>query len=117
MRLGYSAGEAIGPDIFKFYRGIGFNLQQLYGMTDSGMFVTVQPNGEIKSDTVGKPAYEVDIKIAENGDVMFKSPGIFQEYLKTRLHLRERSRRARRRSERPARERGCEGILPWYFRR
>lgn len=82
VRLGYTAGEAIGPDIFKFYRGIGFNLKQLYGMTESSVFVTIQPNGEIKPDTVGKPAYDVDIKIADNGEVMFKSPGIFQEYFK-----------------------------------
>lgn len=82
VRLGYTAGEAIGPDIFKFYRGIGLNLKQLYGMTESSVFVTIQPNGEIKPDTVGKPAYDVDIKIADNGEVMFKSPGIFQEYFK-----------------------------------
>lgn len=82
VRLGYTAGEAIGPDIFRFYRGIGLNLKQLYGMTESSVFVTIQPDGEIKPDTVGKPAYDVEIKIAESGEVMFRSPGIFQEYFK-----------------------------------
>jgi long-chain acyl-CoA synthetase len=82
VRLAYTAGEAIGPDIFNFYRGIGLNLKQLYGMTESSVFITIQPNGEIKPDTVGKPAYDVEIKIADNGEVMFRSPGIFQEYFK-----------------------------------
>lgn len=82
VRLGYTAGEAIGPEIFNFYRGIGLNLKQLYGMTEASVFVTIQPDGEIKPDTVGKPALDVEIKIADNGEVMFKSPGIFQEYYK-----------------------------------
>lgn len=82
VRIGYTAGEAIGPDIFNFYRGIGLNLKQLYGMTEASVFVTIQPDGEIKSDTVGKPAYDVEIKIAENGEVLFKSPGLFREYYK-----------------------------------
>lgn len=82
VRLGYTAGEAIGPEIFNFYRGIGLNLKQLYGMTEASVFVTIQPDGEVKPDTVGKPAEGVDIKIDDNGEVLFKSPGIFQEYYK-----------------------------------
>ena len=82
VRLGYTAGEAIGPEIFNFYRGIGLNLKQLYGMTEASVFVTVQPDGEVKPDTVGKPAEGVNIKIDENGEVLFKSPGTFQEYFK-----------------------------------
>jgi long-chain acyl-CoA synthetase len=80
VRIGYTAGEAIGPDIFNFYRGIGLNLKQLYGMTEAGVFVTIQPDGEIKADTVGTPAYDVELRIDDNGEVMFKSPGIFKEY-------------------------------------
>jgi len=82
IRLAYTAGEAIGPDIFNFYRSIGLNLKQLYGMTEASVFVTMQPDGEIKDDTVGKPAPEVEIKIAENGEVLFRSPGVFREYYK-----------------------------------
>ena len=82
VRIAYTAGEAISPDIFDFYRSLGLNLKQLYGMTESSVFITIQPNGEIKSDTVGIPAPGVDVKIDDNGEVMFKSAGIFQEYYK-----------------------------------
>ncbi len=82
VRLGYTAGEAIGPDIFNFYRGLGLNLKQLYGSTEASVFVTIQPDGEIKPDTVGTPAPEVELRIAENGEVLFRSPGVFQEYYK-----------------------------------
>lgn len=82
IRLAYTAGEAIGPDIFDFYRALGINLKQLYGSTEASVFITIQPDGEIKADTVGKPAPGVDIKIADSGEVMFRGPGVFVEYYK-----------------------------------
>ncbi|MFY0611312.1 MAG: AMP-binding protein [Hyphomicrobiaceae bacterium] len=82
LRVGYTAGEAIGPEIFSFYRSLGINLKQLYGQTEASVYVTMQPDGEIYPDTVGRPAPEVEIEIAENGEVMFRSPGVFQEYYK-----------------------------------
>jgi len=85
MRIGYTAGEAIGPDIFDFYRSLGLNLKQLYGMTEASVFVCMQPDGQIKADTVGVPAPGVEIKIADNGEVLVKSPGIFQSYFKNEL--------------------------------
>ena len=82
IRLAYTAGEAIGPDIFDFYRSLGVNLKQLYGSTEASVFITIQPDGEIKADTVGKPAPGVEIKIADSGEVMFRGPGVFVEYFK-----------------------------------
>lgn len=82
IRLAYTAGEAIGPDIFDFYRSLGVNLKQLYGSTEASVFITIQPDGEVAADTVGKPAIGVEIKIAESGEVMFRSPGVFVEYFK-----------------------------------
>jgi long-chain acyl-CoA synthetase len=82
MRLGYTAGEAIGPDIFDFYRSLGLNLKQLYGMTETSVFICMQPDGQIKADTVGIAAPEVEIKIAESGEVLVKSPGVFLTYYK-----------------------------------
>ncbi|WP_299395477.1 AMP-binding protein [Pelagibius sp.] len=82
IRLAYTAGEAIGPDIFDFYRSLGVNLKQLYGSTEASVFITIQPDGEIEADTVGKPALDVEIKIADNGEVMFRGPGVFVEYFK-----------------------------------
>jgi len=82
VRLCYTAGEAIGPDMFEFYRSLGLNMKQLYGMTEASVFIAMQPDGEVKRDTVGKPAPGVEIRIADGGEVLFKSPGVFQEYFK-----------------------------------
>jgi long-chain acyl-CoA synthetase len=82
IRVGYTAGEAIGPEIFRFFRSIGVNLKQLYGQTEASVYITAQPDGEIYADTVGKPNIDVDVKIAEGGEVLFKSPGVFQGYYK-----------------------------------
>jgi long-chain acyl-CoA synthetase len=82
VRVGYTAGEAIGPEIFDFYRSLGINLKQLYGQTEASVFVTVQPDGEVRADTVGVPAPGVELRIADNGEVFYKSPGAFVEYYK-----------------------------------
>ena len=82
VRVAYTAGEAIGPDLFAFYRSIGLNLKQLYGQTEAFLYVTAQPDGEIYSDTVGPACPNVDIRIADNGEVLFKSPGMFSGYFK-----------------------------------
>ncbi|WP_102870870.1 AMP-binding protein [Phaeobacter inhibens] len=80
IRVGYTAGEAIGPEIFDFYRSLGINLKQLYGQTEATVFITVQPDGEVRADTVGVPAPDVEIKIADNGEIFYRSPGTFVEY-------------------------------------
>ena len=82
VRVAYTAGEAIGPEIFDFWRSLGINLKQLYGQTEASVFITVQPDGEVRSDTVGVPAPGVEIRIAENGEVFYRSPGAFVEYYK-----------------------------------
>ncbi len=80
VRVAYTAGEAIGPDLFVFYRSIGINLKQLYGSTETSVFVCVQPDGKVRDDTVGPPVKGVEIRVADNGEVMVKSPGLFKEY-------------------------------------
>ncbi|HEU5018881.1 MAG TPA: AMP-binding protein [Pseudolabrys sp.] len=82
VRVAYTAGEAIGPDLFAFYRSIGLNLKQLYGQTEAFLYLTAQPDGEIHSDTVGPPCPNVDLRIADNGEVLFKSPGMFAGYFR-----------------------------------
>lgn len=82
VRVGYTAGEAIGPEIFDFFRSLGINLKQLYGQTEASIFVTVQPDGEVRSDTVGVPAPDVEVKIGSDGEVYYRSPGAFVEYFK-----------------------------------
>ncbi|MEM9330920.1 MAG: AMP-binding protein [Pseudomonadota bacterium] len=82
MKVGYTAGEAIGPEIFRFYRSLGLNLKQLYGQTEASVYVSAQPDGEIRADTVGTPSPGVEIEIAESGEVMYRSPGVFVGYFK-----------------------------------
>ena len=82
IRVAYTAGEAIGPDIFDFYRSLGMNVKQLYGSTEASIFITIQPDGQVKPDTVGVPAKDVEIRIADDGEVMFRSPGVFMGYFK-----------------------------------
>ncbi len=82
VRVGYTAGEAIGPEIFEFYRALGINLKQLYGQTEASVFITQQPDGEVRADTVGVPSPGVEVKIAETGEVFYRSPGTFIEYYK-----------------------------------
>ncbi|WP_342360649.1 AMP-binding protein [Terrarubrum flagellatum] len=82
IKTGYTAGEAIGPEIFRFFRSIGVNLKQLYGQTEASVYITMQPNAEIKADTVGSPAPRVEIKIDEAGEVLYRSPGVFAGYFK-----------------------------------
>jgi long-chain acyl-CoA synthetase len=82
VRLAYTAGEAIGPEIFEFYRSLGMNVKQLYGMTEASVFICIQPDGQIKPDTVGVPVTDVEIRIADSGEVVVRSPGIFPTYFK-----------------------------------
>ena len=82
VRVAYTAGEAIGPDLFTFYRSIGINLKQLYGSTETAVFVCLQPDTEARADTVGVPIAGVEIKVAENGEILVKSPGLLKEYFK-----------------------------------
>ena len=82
IRVGYTAGEAIGPEIFDFYRSLGINLKQLYGQTEASVFITQQPDGEVRSDTVGVPSPGVEVEVRENGEVYYRSPGVFVEYYK-----------------------------------
>ncbi|MGE5493013.1 MAG: AMP-dependent synthetase/ligase, partial [Actinomycetota bacterium] len=82
VRVAYTAGAAIGPDLFRFYRSIGINLKQFYGQTETCAYVCLQPDGEIKLDSVGRPAPGVEIKIAENGEVLVKGPMLLKEYYK-----------------------------------
>jgi len=89
VRVAYTAGEAIGPDLFSFYRSLGMNLKQLYGQTEGFLYLTAQPDGQIYSDTVGPAMPNVDIRIADNGEVLFKSPGMFVSYFKDDVKTRE----------------------------
>jgi long-chain acyl-CoA synthetase len=82
IRVAYTAGAAIGPDLFRFYRSIGVNLKQLYGSTETCAYVCLQPSGAVKLDSVGKPAPGVEVKIADSGEVLVRGPMLLKEYYK-----------------------------------
>src|SRR5271166_6712901 len=81
-RVAYTAGEAIGPEIFRFYRSLGLNLKQFYGQTEASVYVTLQADGEIDAETVGKPAPGVEVRVAPSGEVEYRGPGVFMRYFK-----------------------------------
>ncbi len=82
VRVAYTAGEAIGPDLFSFYRSIGVNLKQLYGSTETAVFVCLQPDNQAHADTVGVPCEGVEIKVDDSGEILVKSPGLLRGYYK-----------------------------------
>jgi long-chain acyl-CoA synthetase len=82
VRVAYTAGAAIGPDLFRFYRSIGINLKQLYGQTETCAYVCLQPDGQIKLDSVGTPAPNVEVKLADNGEILVRGPMLLKSYYK-----------------------------------
>ncbi len=89
VRRAYTAGEAIGPEIFVFFRALGINVKQIYGMTESSVFLTIQRDGDVRVDTVGTPISGVEIRISDGGEVLYRSPGVFQGYYKNEEATRE----------------------------
>jgi long-chain acyl-CoA synthetase len=81
-RVAYTAGEAIGPEIFRFYRSLGLNLKQFYGQTEASVYVTLQADGEAGADHAGKAAPGVEIRISPTGEAEYRGPGVFQRYFK-----------------------------------
>ena len=82
IRVAYTAGAAIGPDLFRFYRSIGINLKQLYGSTETCAYVCLQPDRGVHFDTVGLAAPGVDLQVADNGEVLVRGPMLLKEYYK-----------------------------------
>ncbi|HEX7465030.1 MAG TPA: AMP-binding protein [Usitatibacter sp.] len=89
VRVAYTAGEAIGPDLFVFYRSLGINLKQLYGSTETSVMVCVQPNGEVRPDTVGPPMKGVEVRVLDSGEIVLRCPGLFRAYYKNDAATRE----------------------------
>ncbi|MGE5170363.1 MAG: AMP-dependent synthetase/ligase [Rudaea sp.] len=82
LRVAYTAGAAIGPDLFRFYRSIGINLKQLYGLTETCAYGCLQPNGAVRLETVGPPAPGVELRIADSGEVLLRGAMLLKEYYK-----------------------------------
>ncbi|KWT91965.1 Long-chain-fatty-acid--CoA ligase FadD15 [Variovorax sp. WDL1] len=82
IRVAYTAGAAIGPDLFRFYRSIGVNLKQFYGQTETCAYVCLQQDGKVKLQTVGSAAPGIELRIAPDGEVLVRGVSVLKEYYK-----------------------------------
>ena len=82
IRVAYTAGAAIGPELFRFFRSIGINLKQLYGQTETCAYVCIQRDGKVELSSVGPAAPGIELKIADNGEVLVKGVSVLKEYYK-----------------------------------
>ncbi len=89
VRWALTGGAPLGPDTFRFFRSIGVNLKQIYGSTETTGLVSVQPTREANPTTAGRPCPGIEVKIAERGEVLVKSAGVFRGYLKNDEATRE----------------------------
>ncbi|MDP6343350.1 MAG: AMP-binding protein [Alphaproteobacteria bacterium] len=89
VRVAYTGGAPLGEEVFDFYRSIGLNLKQLYGQTESSAYCCLQKNGDVKRDTVGPPAPGVDLRLTDEGEVLYRSPGNFLGYYKNEEATKE----------------------------
>jgi len=80
IRVAYTAGAAIGPDLFRFYRSIGVNLKQFYGQTETCAYVCLQRDGQVRLQTVGTAAPGIELKIAADGEVLVRGVSVLQGY-------------------------------------
>ncbi len=82
VRNAYTGGAAMGPDHFRFFHSLGVNLKQIYGQTEVAGISVVHRTGDIKFDTVGRPIPGTEVRIAEDGEILTRSPSVFKGYYK-----------------------------------
>jgi long-chain acyl-CoA synthetase len=82
VRNAYTGGAAMGPDHFRFFHSLGVNLKQIYGQTEVAGISVVHRSTDIKFDTVGHPIPGTEVKIAEDGEILTRSPSVFKGYYK-----------------------------------
>jgi long-chain acyl-CoA synthetase len=80
LERGYTGGAALGPDIFRFFHALGVNLKQIYGQTEVSGISVLHRDGDIKFQTVGLPVPGTEIRIADDGEILTKSPAVFTGY-------------------------------------
>jgi long-chain acyl-CoA synthetase len=88
-RWAYTGGAPLGPDTFRFFRAFGVNLKQVYGSTEVSALVSIQPDAEANPTTVGRPCPGIEVRIADRGEVLIRSAGVFKGYYKADDATRE----------------------------
>jgi long-chain acyl-CoA synthetase len=81
VKSAYSSGAALNPDVIRFFRAIGVNIKQLYGSTEAQVH-TLHIGDDVKFETVGVPAPEINVKIAESGEIWINGGTVFRGYYK-----------------------------------
>ncbi|MDY7000854.1 MAG: AMP-binding protein [Thermodesulfobacteriota bacterium] len=89
LRSASTGGAALGPDTFRFFHALGVNLKQIYGQTEIAGISCIHRHGAVNFDSVGEPIKETEIKISEEGEVLSRSPAVFQGYYKNPEATRE----------------------------
>ncbi len=82
VRVAYSGAAPISPDVLKFFNAIGLPLIEGYGQTEGTGVTTVSRKGRLKMGKVGQPLPGVEVKIAPDGEILVRSPGVFKGYYK-----------------------------------
>jgi long-chain acyl-CoA synthetase len=80
LRSAFTGGHPISPDVIGFFRTIGLNLKQCYGLTEAGGIFQIQPDDQVKLETVGKPVPGVQVRISEDQEVLVRSGSVFSGY-------------------------------------
>lgn len=89
LRVGYTAGSAVSPDILRFFQAIGINIKQIYGSSEMGL-VTAHRDGEIRPETSGKPLPGVEVRLSQEGEIQVRNPGMFVGYYKDEEAFRKK---------------------------
>ncbi len=82
MRIAYSGAAPISPEVLLFFQSIGLNLLEGYGQTEGTGVTTVNRLDAYKLGTVGQPLPGVEVKIADDGEILVRSPSVFKGYFK-----------------------------------
>jgi len=82
LRRAYTGGAPLGPDVFEFFHAIGVNLKQIYGQTEICGIAVVHRDGAVKFNTVGTGIPGTDLQIADDGEILLRSPAVFAGYFR-----------------------------------
>jgi len=81
LRVGYTAGSAVSPDIIRFFQAIGVNIKQIYGSSEMGL-VTAHRDADIRPETSGLPLTGSKVRLSAEGEILVQNTGMFVGYYK-----------------------------------